>query len=284
MPVLQIYSESPAMPDGLADELGQLVSELLEVRFEKVWVMWIPIAPGNLHRPPFPTKAFPNSPIVVMHCKISYPPSKITAVLTKLKSQLAFRLRCSEDSVFAIAHRVHGGDLLAFGEVWSADSPHEIEQDVCIRPIGWICSPVKTATDDCWGGVISTIVLDQARFTEESIRCLGEFSHVEVIFLLHDVNLDHIVTQSRHPRGRTDWPQVGIFAQRAKDRPNRIGLSVCSIVKIEGTRIDVSELDAIDGTPVLDIKPYLPQFGPRGDVRQPKWSIELMENYFSRVR
>jgi tRNA-Thr(GGU) m(6)t(6)A37 methyltransferase TsaA len=132
--------------------------------------------------------------------------------------------------------------------------------------------------------VISTIVLDQARFTEESIRCLGEFSHVEVIFLLHDVNLDHIVTQSRHPRGRTDWPQVGIFAQRAKDRPNRIGLSVCSIVKIEGTRIDVSELDAIDGTPVLDIKPYLPQFGPRGDVRQPKWSIELMENYFSRVR
>ena len=75
-------------------------------------------------------------------------------------------------------------------------------------------------------------------------------------------------------------PEVGIFAQRAKDRPNRIGLSTCELVSVEGRTLTVSGLDAIDGSPVIDIKPYFKEFGPRGPLRQPRWATELMSGYF----
>ena len=73
---------------------------------------------------------------------------------------------------------------------------------------------------------------------------------------------------------------MGIFAQRAKDRPNRLGLSVCRLLGVDGVRIDVAGLDAVDGTPVLDVKPWMAEFGPRGPVRQPTWSRELMAGYW----
>jgi tRNA (Thr-GGU) A37 N-methylase len=101
-----------------------------------------------------------------------------------------------------------------------------------------------------------------------------------VIFLFHHVASEAVQTGSRHPRERTDWPKVGIFAQRAKDRPNRIGSTLCKIERVDGLHISVHELDAIDGTPVLDIKPYMAEFGPREAVRQPAWSQELMAGYF----
>ena len=73
---------------------------------------------------------------------------------------------------------------------------------------------------------------------------------------------------------------IGIFAQRGRGRPNRIGLSTCRLLGVDGTRVRVSGLDAIDGTPVLDIKPYMREFGPRGEVRQPHWADEIMGGYF----
>jgi len=82
---------------------------------------------------------------------------------------------------------------------------------------------------------------------------------------------------------REDWPLVGIFAQRGKNRPNRIGLTTCAILKVEGTRLHVRGLDAIDGTPVLDIKPVMREFLPRGEVRQPEWASELMAEYWTRA-
>jgi tRNA (Thr-GGU) A37 N-methylase len=85
---------------------------------------------------------------------------------------------------------------------------------------------------------------------------------------------------ARHPRGRTDWPKVGIFAQRAKARPNRIGVTTCELVDVDGLDLRVRGLDAIDGTPVLDVKPYMQAFGPRGEVREPEWVAELMANYW----
>ena len=68
---------------------------------------------------------------------------------------------------------------------------------------------------------------------------------------------------SRRPRGNPEWPEVGIFAQRAKDRPNRLGLCTCELVAVDGASIVVRGLDAVDGTPVLDVKPYMLEFGPR---------------------
>ena len=149
-----------------------------------------------------------------------------------------------------------------------------------VHPIGVVRSPIKEPKDDCWAGVLSVIELDPDQFTAESTAGLEQFSHVEVVFLFNRVAPESVQTGSRHPRGRPDWPIAGIFAQRSKDRPNRIGITVCKIEQVEGLRISVRELDAIDGTPVLDIKPYMAEFAPREPVRQPAWSKELMARYF----
>ena len=91
---------------------------------------------------------------------------------------------------------------------------------------------------------------------------------------------DKIVSGARHPRHNVAWPKVGIFAQRGKNRPNRIGVTVCRIVAVDGLSLEVEGLDAIDGTPVVDIKPVLSGFLPRGDVREPAWAGEIMETYW----
>ena len=85
---------------------------------------------------------------------------------------------------------------------------------------------------------------------------------------------------SRHPRGNEAWPKVGIFAQRAKARPNRIGITTCELVSVDGLTLRVRGLDAIDGTPIIDIKPYMTEFAPRRATRQPVWSSELMTGYW----
>lgn len=121
-------------------------------------------------------------------------------------------------------------------------------------------------------------------FTADALVGLADFSHAEIIFLFDQVPDDKIETGARHPRGRTDWPLVGIFAQRGKNRPNRIGLTTCRIVAVDGLTITLHGLDAIDGTPVLDIKPVMQEFLPRGDVRQPPWVGGLMADYWSAAR
>jgi tRNA-Thr(GGU) m(6)t(6)A37 methyltransferase TsaA len=152
---------------------------------------------------------------------------------------------------------------------------------IAIEPIGYVRAPRPHAEDDYWGGEEATIVL-AAGFTPEALQGLGEFSHAEVLFLFHEVEPAKIVAGARHPRNNRDWPAVGIFAQRGKNRPNRIGSTICRIVRCEGTRLVVTELDAIDGTPVLDIKPVMAEFLPRESVAQPQWSHELMRRYWLR--
>lgn len=152
--------------------------------------------------------------------------------------------------------------------------------DMTMMPIGMVHSPVRDAIDDVWGGVHCRIELDASRFSPESLAGLEEFSHVEIVFVFDRVADSEIHSGSRHPRGRKDWPKVGIFAQRAKNRPNRIGVTVCRLVAVEGLQLMVEGFDAIDGTPVLDIKPYMREFEPRGPVSQPSWATELMSKYW----
>jgi tRNA-Thr(GGU) m(6)t(6)A37 methyltransferase TsaA len=148
-----------------------------------------------------------------------------------------------------------------------------------VQPIGFVEAIRKHAEDDFWGEEKACITLT-GQFTAEAFQGLSDFSHVEVLYLFHEVETWKIVTGARHPRNNTDWPSVGIFAQRAKNRPNRIGSTICKIIRVEGVRLYVSELDAINGTPVLDIKPVMAEFLPRGEVRQPAWSHELMRHYW----
>jgi tRNA (Thr-GGU) A37 N-methylase len=136
------------------------------------------------------------------------------------------------------------------------------------------------AVDDDWDEVESTIDLDPSVVGHDATLGLAEFSHVEVIYLFHLVDPEAVCTGARHPRGRADWPLTGILAQRAKDRPNRLGVTVCRLLAANGTTLLVRGLDAIDGTPVLDVKPYLSGFAARGQVVEPAWARELMADYW----
>jgi tRNA-Thr(GGU) m(6)t(6)A37 methyltransferase TsaA len=148
-----------------------------------------------------------------------------------------------------------------------------------IEPIGYVRSTRTEAIDDDWDSVTATITLEP-RFTAEALRGLEDFSHVEVVFVFDRVEEASIQTKARHPRNNPDWPEVGIFAQRAKMRPNRLGVSVCRLLSVNDVTLTVAALDAIDGTPVLDLKPYLSEFAPREPVRQPDWTHELMAGYW----
>ncbi|MBA4536941.1 tRNA (N6-threonylcarbamoyladenosine(37)-N6)-methyltransferase TrmO [Bacillus aquiflavi] len=151
---------------------------------------------------------------------------------------------------------------------------------IVLQPIGTIRSTRKVVIDDEWGKETATIELDESKFTEEALFGLNDFSHVIVVFYLDKVDVNKIELKARHPRNNSNWPKVGIFAQRGKNRPNQIGITVCRVEEVNGTTLTVSGLDAIDNTPVLDIKPYMTEFGPNGKVRQPDWSKQLMKNYF----
>lgn len=148
-----------------------------------------------------------------------------------------------------------------------------------VKAIGVVRSPRKDLTDDFWGKVDAEIVLAE-HLPEEAFAGLADFSHVEVIFLMDRVEPAKVETGARHPRERRDWPLVGIFAQRGKARPNRIGLTRGTIQKVEGRVLTVRGLDAINGTPVLDLKPWMKEFAPIGATRQPQWATELMADYY----
>ncbi len=152
--------------------------------------------------------------------------------------------------------------------------------EIKLRPVGWVRGGRIEAEDDRWDAERATIELDSSWLSEEALMGLDSFSHAEVVYHFDQLPESEVVLTARHPRGNSDWPKVGVFAQRGRNRPNRIGVSICRIVEVVGLRIMVEGLDAIDGTPVLDIKPVLSEFLPRGKIRQPAWSVALMADYW----
>lgn len=148
------------------------------------------------------------------------------------------------------------------------------------EPIAVVHSPRTDRLDDHWGSIDSTIELDE-RFSPQALDGIEAFSHIEVVFVFHGIREDDIETTSRRPRNNPSWPEVGIFAQRGARRPNRIGVSRCSLLGRNGRTLHVRGLDAIDGTPVVDIKPYIREFGVDGKTRQPQWADEIMRDYYA---
>lgn len=161
-------------------------------------------------------------------------------------------------------------------------SPRDDMSDaqLTVEPVAFVRSPRTSLTDDDWGKVLASIELADA-YPAEALDGLEGFSHVEVVFHFHQVASSAVVTGARHPRGNPAWPKVGIFSQRGKDRPNRLGTTVVEVVERRDRRLRVRGLDAVDGTPVLDLKPVMAEFLPRSAVRQPAWSIDLMRSYWS---
>ena len=137
-----------------------------------------------------------------------------------------------------------------------------------LYPVGFVRSPRVEVTDDYWGDVESVIEL-APELPTESLDGLEQYSHAEVIFVFDQIDPVHVPTAVRHPRDNPAWPAVGMFAVRSKHRPNRLGATIVRILGREGRTLRVLGLDAVDGTPVVDIKPVLAEFLPREPVRSP---------------
>lgn len=153
--------------------------------------------------------------------------------------------------------------------------------EIVLRPIGEVIGGRDEIRDDDWGPVVSTISLDPDRFAPDALAGLDAFSHLEVVYVFDRVAPERIETGARRPRNNPDWPEVGIFAQRGKSRPNRLGVSRCALLGVDGLDLAVRGLDAVSGTPVLDVKPWMAEFAPQGPTRQPPWVAELMAGYWS---
>ena len=151
-------------------------------------------------------------------------------------------------------------------------------ESFALEPIGVVRSSRTEPTDDGWDAESARVEL-LAPFDERALEGLASFSHCMVVFVFDRAAWDG-ATVARRPRGNPDWPEVGIFAQRAKDRPNRLGVSVVRIEAVEGAVVHVAGLDAVDGTPVVDLKPWMDGFGPRGTVTEPAWAAEVMRGYW----
>lgn len=154
---------------------------------------------------------------------------------------------------------------------------------ISLNPIGEIVNKRKIIEDDNWGEIISIIKLNDS-FDESALKGINEFSHLEIIYYFDKVEDSKIITGARHPRNLEHLPEVGVFAQRVKNRPNKLGLTTVKLLRVENKTLHVKGLDAINGTPVLDIKPvfkqFLPQVSYQDEIKQPDWVNEIMKNYW----
>lgn len=151
--------------------------------------------------------------------------------------------------------------------------------EIKLRPIAYVQNERKEAIDDNWEPIISIIELTED-IPETTLEGMEGFSHFEIIFYMNQVKDEKAVPQYRHPRNNPDLPKLGTFAQRNKSRPNKLGLTTVEFIKREGNRIWVKYLDAIHGTPILDIKPVMKAFEPKSPVRQAAWVDQIMDKYW----
>lgn len=147
-----------------------------------------------------------------------------------------------------------------------------------LRPIGVVEGGRDEIFEDGWGSVEARIVLDPEVVGADATVGLEEFSHLEILYAFDRASKVRVGT--RHPRGNPRWPKVGILADHSPMRPNHLGISRCVLLDVDDTILRVRGLDALAGSPVLDVKPWYAEFGPLGPVRQPPWTSELMGAYW----
>lgn len=148
-----------------------------------------------------------------------------------------------------------------------------------LEPVAFVRGGRAEPTDDAWGEVEAQIVLADS-YPDAALQGLEAFSHAEIVFVFDRLDPATIAISLRRPRGDPAWPEVGVFAQRGSPRPNRLGVTAVQVLGVEGRALRVRGLDAIDGTPVLDIKPVFKGFAPRGEIREPAWAGEIMAAYW----
>ena len=150
--------------------------------------------------------------------------------------------------------------------------------ELVLRPVGYVSSAFAEREDKDWGETEARVRL-KPEFAGALLGLEG-FSHVLIVTYLHKAAYERERHLQRRPRNLETMPVVGILSQRAKNRPNPIGVTAVKVVGVGHDFLDVKGLDAIDGTPVLDIKPYYPQFDRIAEPRVPEWVDRLMVGYF----
>ncbi|TXS54384.1 SAM-dependent methyltransferase [Streptomyces sp. t39] len=153
-------------------------------------------------------------------------------------------------------------------------------EPVALTPVGHVVGGRTEAVEDGWGEVTAVIRLDGALRAESPVLGLEHFSHLEVVFLFDRIDPGAVRTGPIPPRGQPEAAPVGVFAHRGPYRPNRLGVSRCRLLSVDGLDLHVAGLDALSGSPVLDVKPYMAEFTPDGAVTQPAWSTRLMSRYY----
>jgi len=145
------------------------------------------------------------------------------------------------------------------------------QEEIVLKPIGFVrTEAVGDEVKD--KDRISQIVVN--RELAEALEGIAEFSHLFVLFWLHEVTSEKRKTLKVHPRSREDLPLLGVFATRTKLRPNPIGLTLVELLKVKGNDLIVRGLDAFDETPVLDLKPF-DFWDMAKDAKVPRWWIKL---------
>ncbi|MGL5647776.1 MAG: tRNA (N6-threonylcarbamoyladenosine(37)-N6)-methyltransferase TrmO [Clostridium sp.] len=147
-----------------------------------------------------------------------------------------------------------------------------------LTPIGYVSNDVQNRKDKSWGDDISKISLEKQYVG--GLTGLSDFSHAIIIYYLDKAKFDKDKHIQRKPQNRDDMPLVGIFSQRGKDRPNQIGMTSVKIISTSDDVLIIQGLDAIDGTPILDIKPYYPVYDCKVGAIVPEWVNRLMKHYF----
>ncbi len=148
-----------------------------------------------------------------------------------------------------------------------------------IQPIGLVVGGRAEISDDHWTGM--AIIRLNENYPAEVVQGLDQFSHLVVVWHFHRASESEVALHARSPRGNPAWPATGTFVHRNHRRPNQLAQSFPRLLKVDGLDLHVTDLDAIDGTPIYDLAPYFAEMGPRGVIRQPTWPAEMLRNYWA---
>jgi tRNA-Thr(GGU) m(6)t(6)A37 methyltransferase TsaA len=147
-------------------------------------------------------------------------------------------------------------------------------EPVGLKPIGIVRNGVREPRMEGWEGLLSDIII--RKNLTDALDGIEGYSHVIVLFHLHKVPDEQRGRTQCHPRGDPRYPLQGVFATRTQNRPNPVGISVVKLVKRRRNVLRVRGLDAINATPVLDIKPYIPNYDVPPDARVPDWVSQAL--------
>ncbi len=146
-------------------------------------------------------------------------------------------------------------------------------QAITLKPIGKVKNSVRRMKREGWESMVSEIILDPVH--EEALEGVEDYSHLLVLFWLSRLRRADREMKKIHPKSRQDLPLVGIFATRTQYRPNPIGLTLVKLLGRKKNVLRVRGLDAVNGTPVIDIKPLSPHHEYPVRVRVPAWYHRL---------